>query len=168
MGSVLEVTTSYLQGKYGVEIRNDSVNKDNSHLWVTISHGLNKLVTDLSNKEDDDIEQEIYEMQFEDFALKTNVLAFASRSKAKAKPRRRTSACSSTRTVPIGERSWTDIEPETYSSIAYPVSKQLSTLLRHGHLPREEDGAIEFWRLKDDLRNEFENSRFWSDENVEE
>ena len=28
----------------------------------------------------------------------------------------------------------------------YPVSKQLSTLLRHGHLPREEDGAIEFWR----------------------
>ena len=50
---------------------------------------------------------------------------------------------------PIGERSWTDIEPETYSSIAYPVRKQLSTLLRHGHLPREEDGAIEFWRLKD-------------------
>ena len=27
-----------------------------------------------------------------------------------------------------------------------PLSKQLSTLLRHGHLPREEDGAIEFWR----------------------
>ena len=36
-----------------------------------------------------------------------------------------------------------------YSSIAYPVSKQLSTLLGHGYLPREEDGAIEFWRLKD-------------------
>ena len=80
--------------------------------------------------------------------LKTNVLAFASRSKAEAKPRRRTPACSSTRTVPIGERSWTDIEPEIYSSIAYPVSKQLSTLLRHGHLPREEDGAIESWRSK--------------------
>ena len=38
-------------------------------------------------------------MQFEDFALKTNVLAFASRSKAKAKPQRRTPACSSTRTI---------------------------------------------------------------------
>ena len=164
IGPVLEVTTSYLQGKYGVEIRIESVNKDNSHSWVRISHGLNKLVTDLSNKEDDDNEQETSEMQFEDFALKTNVLAFASRSKAKAKPRRRTSACSSTRTVPIGERSWTDIEPETYSSIAYPVSKQLSTLLRHGHLPREEDGAIEFWRLKDYLRNEFEHSQHWSDE----
>ena len=140
---VLEVTTSYLQGKYGVEIRIESVNKDNSHSCVRISHGLNKLATDLSNnKEDDNNKQETSEMQFEDFALKTNVLAFASRSKAKAKPRRRTPACSFTRTVPIGERHWTDIEPETYSPIAYPVSKRLSTLLRHGNLPREEDGEI--------------------------
>ena len=132
-----------------MEFRIESVNKDNSHSWVRISHSLNKLVTDLSNnREDDNNEQETSEMQFEDFALKTNVLAFASRSKAKAKPRRRTSACSSTRTIPIGERKWTDIEPEDYSPIAYPVSKQLSTLLRHGYLPREDDGAIEFWRLK--------------------
>ena len=167
LGTVLEVTTSNLQSKYGVEIRIESMNKDNSHSWVRISHGLNKLVTDLS-KEDDDKEQETSEMQFEDFALKTHELVFASRSKAKAKPQRRTSACSSTRTIPIGERSWTDIEPETCSSIAYPVSNQLSALLRHGHLPREEDGAIEFWRLKDYLRNEFENSRYWSDAKVEE
>ena len=103
-------------------------------------------------------------MQFEDFALKTNGLAFASRSKAKAKPRRRILACSSTRTVPSSERSWIDIEPENYSSITYPVSKQLSTLLRHGDLPREEDGAIEFWRLQDYLRNDFVHSQLWSDE----
>ena len=96
IGPVLEVTTSYLQGKYGVEIRIESVNKDNSHPRIRISHGLNKLVTDLSNKEDDENEQETSEMQFEEFALKTNVLASGSRSKAKAKPRRRTSACSST------------------------------------------------------------------------
>ena len=44
------------------------------------------------------------------------------------------------------------------------MSKQLSTLLRHGHLPREDDGAIEFWRLKDYHRNEFERSQHWSDE----
>ena len=165
IGPVLEVTTSYLQGKYGVEIRIESVNKDNSHSWVRMSHGFNKLVTDLSNnKEDDNNEQEISEMQFKDFALKTNVLAFASRSNAEAKPRRRTLACSSTRTVPIGERTWTDIQPEDYSPIAYPVTKQLSTLLRHGHLLREEDGAIEFWRLKDYLRNDFVRSQHWSDE----
>ena len=76
---MLEVTISYLQGKFGVEIRIES--KDNSHSWVRISHGLHKLVTDLSNKEDDDNEQETSEMKFEEFALKTNVLAFASRFK---------------------------------------------------------------------------------------
>ena len=65
-------------------------------------------------------------MQFGDFALKTNVLAFASRSKAKAKPQRRTPGSSFTRTVPIGERKWTDTEPEDYSPIAYPMSKQLT------------------------------------------
>ena len=99
-----------------------------------------------SNKVDDHNELETSEMKFEEFALKTNVLAFASRSKAIEKPRRRTSACSSTRTVPIGERKWTDIEPGDYSPVAHPVSKQLSTRLRHGDLPREDDGAIEFWR----------------------
>ena len=40
------------------------------------------------------------------------------------------------------------------------MSKQLSTLLRHGHLP----GAIEFWRLKEYLQNDLERSQHWSDE----
>ena len=61
------------------------------------------------------------------------------------------------------KRLWTDIEPATYSHIAYPVSKRLSILL-HGQLLREEDGAIELWRLKDDHRNEFEYSQHWSGE----
>ena len=81
IGPVLEVTTSNLQGKHGVEIRIESVNKDNSHSWIRISHGLNKLVTDLIDKEYDDNEQETSE-------TKTEAFAFASRSKAKAKPRR--------------------------------------------------------------------------------
>ena len=44
------------------------------------------------------------------------------------------------------------------------MSKQLSTLLRHGHLPREDDGAIEFWRLKEYLRNDLVQSQHWSGE----
>ena len=140
LGPVLEVTTSYLQGKHGVEIRIEAVNMDNSHSWVRISHGLNKLVTDLINREYDDDEQETS-------TTKTEVFAFASRSKAKAKPRRPTSACSSTRTVPIHERIWTDIEPGTQFNLAHPVAGRLTTLLRQGHLPREDDGAIEFWRI---------------------
>ena len=46
IGPVLEVTTFCLQGKYGVEIRIESVNKDNSPTWVRISHVLKRLVTD--------------------------------------------------------------------------------------------------------------------------
>ena len=44
------------------------------------------------------------------------------------------------------------------------MSKQLSTLLRHGHLPREDDGAIELWRLKEYLWNDLVQSQHWSDE----
>ena len=123
------------------------------------SHGLNELVTDLIDKEYDDNEQETSETKTEVFSLKTDVFAFASQSKAKAKPRRPTSACSSTRIVPIRERIWIDIEPGAQFDQAYPVAKRLDTLLRHGQLPREEDGAIEFWRLEDDLPNKFEHSQ---------
>ena len=63
-GPVLELPTCCLQGKYGVEIRIMSMNKDNSHSWVRISHGLNKLVTNLNNNE-----QGTSEVQFEGYAL---------------------------------------------------------------------------------------------------
>ena len=43
IGPVLEVTTSCLHGKYGVEIRIWSLSQDNSHSWVRISHGTNKM-----------------------------------------------------------------------------------------------------------------------------
>ena len=144
IGPVWEVATCCLQGKYGVEIRIKSVNKDNSHSWVRISHGLNKLVTNLNNNV-----QETSEVQFEEYALKLNGYNFASRSKAKAKPQRRDSASSSIKTVLIGA----DIEPQKYSLSDYPVSKRLINLLRHGSLPREDDGAIEFWRIKDYLQD---------------
>ena len=46
IGPVLEVTTSYLYGKHGIEIRSWSLSQDNSHSWVRISHGSNKYVVD--------------------------------------------------------------------------------------------------------------------------
>ena len=39
IGPVLEVTTSFQHFKYGIEVRIESVNKDNSHSWVRISYG---------------------------------------------------------------------------------------------------------------------------------
>ena len=83
-------------------------------------------------------------MQFEEFALKLNASDFACRSKAKAKPQRREPAGSSTRTIPIGKRTWTDVEPGEYSFSDYTVSKKLIHLLRHARLQREDDGAVEF------------------------
>ena len=44
------------------------------------------------------------------------------------------------------------------------MSKKLINLLRHGSLPREDDGAIEFWRVKDYLENHFVYSQHWYDE----
>ena len=46
--------------------------------------------------------------------LRLNAGDFASRSKAKAKPQGRTLASSSTRTILIGERTWTDIVAKVY------------------------------------------------------
>ena len=103
-------------------------------------------------------------MQFEGYALKLNASAFASRSKAKAKPQRRDSGSSSTRTIPVGERTWADVGPGKYSLSDYPLSKKLIYLLRHGSLPRDDDGAIEFWRIKDHLQDHFLFCHHWSDE----
>ena len=123
-----------------------------------------KLVTDWIDKEYDDNAQETSGTKTEVFALKTEVFAFASRSKAKAKPRRFSTTCSSSRTLSILERKWIDIEPGAPFDQAYPVAKRPNTLLRHGELTREGDGAIEFWSLKDDLRNKFEYCQYWSDD----
>ena len=151
IGPVLEVATCCLHGKYGVEIRILSLNKDNSHSWVRISHGSNKFVMNLNNNE-----QEIPEVQLEEHALKLDAKDFASRSMAKAKPQRREPASSSTRTILTGTRIWTDVDPGEYSLSDYDVSKKLIRLLRFGkQVHREDDGAIEFWRIKDNLQKHF-------------
>ena len=47
------------------------------------------------------------------------------------------------------ERKWIDIEPSAPSLTAYEVSMKVISLLRHNQtVQREEDGAIQFWRIK--------------------
>ena len=101
-------------------------------------------------------------MQFEEHALKLNASDFASRSEDKAKPQKRDSAGSSTRTIPIGERFWTDVEPGEYSISDYAVSMKLIHLLRHARIQREDDGAFEFWRTRDGLQKYFLHCHHWS------
>ena len=159
IGPVSEVATSYLHGTYGVQIRSMSLNRNNTHSWVRISHGSNKFVMNLNNNE-----QEIPDVQLEEDALKLDAKDFACRSKAKAKPQRREPAGSSPRTVPIEKRTWTDVEPGKYLFSDYEVSKKVMYLLRHSqHVHREEDGAVQCWRIKDNLQKHFPHSPRWSD-----
>ena len=115
IGPVLEVTTRCLYGKHGVEIRIWSLSEDNTQSWVGISHGSIRFVMNLNNNE-----QEIPEVQLEEYALKLDAKDFAYRSKAKAKPQRREPVGSSPRTVPVGKRIWTDVEP---GNILSPIMK---------------------------------------------
>ena len=158
----IKIGTSCLQGKYGVEIRIMPVNRDNSHSWVRISHGSNKFVMNLNNNE-----TEIPEVQLEEYALKLDAKDFASRSKAKAKPQRREPAGSSPRTIPFGRRNWIDIEPGKYSFSDNEVSKKVMCPLRHSQqVHREEDGAVQFWRINDNLQKYFLYCPHWSDRSV--
>ena len=160
IGPVLEVTTSYLHGKHGVEIIIMSLSRDDTHSWVRISHGSNQFVMNLNNNETD-----IPENQLEEYALKLSAKDFACRSKAKAKPQRRELAVSSPRIVPIERRNWIDIEPGKYSLSEYEVWKKVIYLLRHSQqVHREEDGAVHFWRMMENLQNQFPQSIHWSDE----
>ena len=109
IGPVLEVTTSCLYGKHGVEIRIWSLSEDNTQSWVRISHGSNKFVTD-SNNNDTEIPEELPEEQ----AL-NECEGFCNRSMAKAKPQRRGPAGYSPRIIPMNARNWIDIEPGNYS-----------------------------------------------------
>ena len=50
----------------------------------------------------------------------------------------------------MNERKWIDIEPGDSSLSAYEISKKVINLLRHSQtVQREDDGAIQFWRIKE-------------------
>ena len=90
---------------------------------------------------------------------------FPCRSKAKAKTQRREPAGYSPRIIPLNRRTWIDIEPGKHSLSAYEVSKNVFHLLRHSQqVHREGDGAVHFWRIKENLQNQFPQSVHWSDD----
>ena len=158
-GPVLEITTSCLFGKHGIEIRIWSLSEDNSQSWVRISHGSNKFVID-SNHNNTEVPAD----QLEEQASQLIVKDFAARSKAKAKPQRR-EPVDLPSIIPMNERKWIDIEPGDSSLSAYEISKKVINLLRHSQtVQREDDGAVQFWKIKNYLRNQFPQVQYWSDD----
>ena len=81
IGPVLEVTTSFQNFKYGIEIRIWSVNQDNSQSWVRISYGTIKYVID-SIQDNTEIHADPQEEQ----VPQTSIKVVVARSEAKAKP----------------------------------------------------------------------------------
>ena len=147
-----------MYGKHGVEIRIWSLSEDNIQSWVRISHGSNKFVMDSNNND-----TEIPEDQLEDQALQLDAKDFVSRSKAKAKPQRKEPAYSSSRINPMERRNWIDIERGKYSLSEYEVSKKVIHLLRPSQkVQREDDGAVQFWKIKNFLQNQFPQVLYWS------
>ena len=94
----------------------------------------------------------------------TSTSVVAARSKAKAKPQPRV-LVGTTATIPIHERRWNDIEPSKQNLASYDISKKVINLLRHNQtLQREDDGAIEFYRIQFYLRGHHSQIHNWSDD----
>ena len=156
---MLEVTTSFQHFKYGIEIRIKSVSQDNSQSWVRISDGTVKYVID-SIQDNAEILADPQEEQI--LQTSTNVVAARSKAETKLQPRE---LAGTTATIPIHERRWIDIEPSKQDLASYDLSKKVFNLLRHNQtLQREEDGAIEFCKVKFYLRNHSSQIHNWSDD----
>ena len=65
----------------------------------------------------------------------------------------------------MNERKRIDIEPGESSFSVYEISKKVINLLRHSEtVQREDDGAVQFWRIQKFLQNQFPQNQFWSDD----
>ena len=114
-----------------------------------------------SNNNDTESPEDLPEEQ----ASQLKVKVFAARSKAKAKPERREPVDYSPSIIPMNERKWIDIEPGNSSLSASEISKKVIHLLRHTQTEqREEDGGVQFWRIKNYLQSQFPQVLYWFDD----
>ena len=83
---------------------------------------------------------------------------------AKTTPKKASALSSSSFSTgkPSHSRKWIDVGPGEEHASSYPIAKRMKTLLRPEPLPRDEDGAIDFGRLKMQFELGFPNSVNWS------
>ena len=135
IGPVLEITTSYLYGKHGIEVRIWSLRIDNSQSWVRISHESNKFVID-SNYNNTEVPADLPEEQ----ASQPIVKVFAARSKAKAKPQRREPV--DLLSIIPNERKWIDIELFSLCVRDFEESNQCSSTFSNSTTRRRRSSSI--------------------------
>ena len=155
LGPILEVTTTFQHFKFGVEVRIQSVKEDNSHSWVRISYGTIRYVNNYIK-----YNTQSFASPQEEEAVPANSEVIAARSKAKTKPQPRES--SGTTTIPLSERVWIDIVPSKQDLDSHNLSKKVINLLRHNlKLHREQDGAVQFYKIKFHLREFSSNTKLF-------
>ena len=134
------------------------MNQDNSHSWVRISYGtVKKVIDSIENNTENLADPQ------EEQIPQTSINVFAARSKAKAKLQPRELA--GTTKIPLCERRWIDIEPSKQDLDSYYLTKKVLNLLRRNQtLYREENGAIEFCKIKFHLRDHLSQIQNWSND----
>ena len=118
-------------------------------------HGLNKLVTHLSNNE-----QETSEVQFEEYALKTDALVLRADQRPKQNHKDEILPALPEEPYLLEKEFGPMLNQENIQS---PIMKCRRNQFI-GSLHRENDGAIEFWRIKDNLEEQFLCCHHWSDD----
>ena len=154
-GQAADAVSAYTQVKMEVAHKLLKIPKSG----VTISYGTIKYVV-VSNQNNTEIPAD----PPEDQVPQTSIKGVAARSKAKAKPQQR-EPVDTTTTMPMHKRIWIDIEPSEQTLAAYDLSKKVISLLRLNQTEqREEEGAIQFYRIKFYLRNHSSEVQHWSDD----
>ena len=114
------------------------LNRDNTHPWVRISLDQISLWWIWTTTK-----QKFLMISSKEQALQLDVKDFVGRSKARAKTQK----------------------GQNYSLSEYEVSKKVIHLLRHSQkVHREEDGAVHFWRIEENLQSQFPQTPHWSDD----
>ena len=131
--------------------------EDNSQSWVRISYGTIRYVNNYIKYNTQNLASPQEE---EDVPASSEVVAARSKAKAKPKPGESTG----TTTIPLSERVWIDIVPSKQDLDSHNLSKKVINLLRHNQkLHREQDGAVQFYKIKFHLRDYSLPIQNWSD-----
>ena len=108
---------------------------------------------------------EVPEDQPEEEALQLKVKVFACRSKAETKPQRREPVDYLPSIIPMNAKNSIDTEPGNYSLFTYESSKKVIHLFRQSQkVQREDDGAVQFWRIEEHLQSKCSQIPHWSDD----
>ena len=135
-----------------------SLRKDNSQSWVRISHGSNKFVIEIQTT----ATQKVLQIYLKN-KRHNRLWRFLQPDQRQKQNHKEENFVVVPSIIAMNERKWIDIEPGESSFSAYEISEKVINLLRHSQtVQREDDGPVQFWRIKNFLQNQFPHIIYWS------